>query len=236
MARKLIIFLSIILAVVLSSCQSVPDDLVVMETSDVELSFSRGSTVATITRNDIEYQIIGNNVEDGEGSFLVSIKNNSDKPYDFKDSDVVIFGGKHKWGLWKTLETWDAKSYYNAAVQECRSGVFWASLAGVMMKVDAILGIVADRHYSSRPYYSPGDGLVASMVLSRAALDSVRSNGDEYLKYLESNLLFSSTIAPGETYTGWVFFDARKYEYYKIEITPDNRRKTFSIVMHRESL
>ena len=76
MARKLIIFLSIILAVVLSSCQSVPDDLVVMETSDVELSFSRGSTVATITRNDIEYQIIGNNVEDGEGSFLVSIKNN----------------------------------------------------------------------------------------------------------------------------------------------------------------
>ena len=236
MARKMVIFLSIILAVVLSSCQSVPDDLVVMETSDVELSFSRGSVVATITNNDIEYQIVGNNVEDGEGSLMISITNNSDKPYDFKDSDVVILGGKHKWGLWKTLETWDAKAYYNAAVQDCRSGVFWASIAGVMMKVDAILGIVADRHYSRHPYYSAGDGLVASMVLSRAALDSVRSNSDDYLKYLESNLLFSSTIAPGETYSGWVFFEAKKYDFYKIEISSGKKKKTLNVVMQRESI
>ena len=236
MARKLVVFLSIILVVILSSCQSVPDDLVVMDTSDVELSFSRGSVVATITNNDIEYQIVGNNVEDGEGSLMISITNNSDKPYDFKDSDVVIFGGKHKWGLWKTLETWDAKAYYNAAVQDRRSGVFWASIAGVMMRVDAILGIVADRHYSGHPYYSAGDGLVASMVLSRAALDSVKSNSDEYLKYLESNLLFSSTIAPGETYSGWVFFEALKYDFYKIEITSGKKKKTLNVVMQRESI
>ena len=236
MARKLFIFLSIILVVILSSCQSVPDDLVVMEASDVELSYSRGSVVATITKNDIEYQIVGNTVEEGEGSFMISITNNSDEPYNFQDSDVVILGGRHKWGLWKTLETWDAKAYYNAAVQESRSGEFWASLAGVILRVDAFLGIVADRHYSRHSYYSAADGIVASMVLSRAALDSVRSNSDEYLKYLESHLLFSSTIAPGETYEGWVFFDARSYDFYKIEITPAKKKKTISIVMRRESV
>ena len=242
MARKHLFLFSWILIALLVSCASIPDDLVVMDSDDVEISMSRGEMTATITNKGIEYQILGTNVDDGEGSFLVSITNNTDKPFDFSDSDIVILGAKHKWGLWKTLETWDAKAYYNGAVRDNRSGVFWASFAGALLRVDALLSVVSDRRssygyvtYGTRTHGS-GD-LVAAALISRAAVDSVRSNGDDYLKYLEDNLLFSSTIAPGETYVGWVFFDApRRYDYYAIEINSGRKYNPLKVVMQRESL
>lgn len=233
MARKHLLFPFLILIALLVSCASVPDNLVVQDTSDVELSMSRGSATGNATVKGIEYKVMGNNVEDGIGSFLVSITNNTDKPFDFVDSDIVILGGRHKWGLWKTLETWDAKSYYEDAVRESRSSAFWTGFAGVMWRVDAILAIVTSREDRySRPF-DFGDYMMGE-YLTRSAIDSARKNGDEYLKFLEENLLFSSTIAPGETYTGWVLFDAPRYDYYKVNIS--SGKKSVDFVMQRESL
>ncbi len=234
MARKhLLILLSLITIVVLVSCSTVPDNLVVQEASGVELSTSRGATTASITNNGMVYRVTGNEVEDGVGSFLVSITNNTDAPFEFKDSDIAVARSNHKWGLWKTIETWDAKAYYNEAAQESRSGVFWAGLAGMMWRIDAILGIVISRDYDYHRSYDFGDYMAGEM-LTRAAINSARNNGDEYLRYLEENLLFSSTIAPGETYTGWVFFDAPRYDYYRVEISSSGKKRPMYIVMSRE--
>ncbi len=232
MARKHLILLSFAMVALLVSCAT-SGNLVVQEELGVQMSTSRGEATACVTNDGIEYRITGNSVEGGEGSFIVSITNTTSKPFEFKDSDISILRSNYKWGFWKTIGTWDAKAYYSNAAGEVRSGAFLAGLAGVMWRVDAILGIIASRdsHYSRQ--YDFGD-YMAGELIARAAIDSARGSGEDYLKFLEENLLFSSTIAPGETYTGWVFFDAPRYDYYKVEITSSGRKRPLSVTMLRD--
>lgn len=182
----------------------------------------------------LELYLIGNNVDSGTGSFLMSITNKDSEVYNFYVSDITIWAGNSSNGSWTKLTTWNAKGFYDAAVKEYRTEVFLTSFAGALNTINTSMGSYSTSNvytqYGSATVttrtYNPG-AVAASAYYAQASTESVKRSGKAYIDYLEENLMYSSSIRPGETYIGWVYFDVGRNDanYYKVELNNTNTRK-----------
>ncbi len=226
----------------LVSCVSIPDDLTAIESPNVDISISRGAAMAHSTSAPLEVYLIGNNIDSGVGSLFMSITNTSKDPYNLQDSDITIWAGNSPTGAWRRIVTWDAKAFYDAAVKTYKADVFWTAFAGVLNTFNASMGSYSSSNvytsYGSATVttrsYNPG-AVAATAYYAQASTEAVEKSGKAYIDFLESNLLFSSSIKPSETYIGWVYFETGRdsANYYKVELRNPKTNKTMVFVLQR---
>ena len=242
MKKTTSLFVLLIISLIVISCASVPVNLEGVNTEDVEISISRGVTIISTSLDELDIAASGGKIDEAEANVLVSIANNSTIPYNFNESDVKIYYGDISTNSWKLLETWSAKDYYAKEFQKFKSRQFWTAFAGALNVVNASLG-----SYSTSTVYSGGryttvttyshnysDVLMAGMIADYENA-SVKREGEAYLKYIENNLLYSSTILPGADYIGWLIFKdmGKKGLDYRVDFTNTNTGKTVSLYFTR---
>jgi hypothetical protein len=244
MRRKCFLCTAVIMLCMLCSCVSIPKSLSVVQSEDVEIVLQRGSTVGSVDNGDLTFSIIGNTVLDGEGSFVLGITNKAPSTYSFDDADVTIYGGySDTESNWKLIGTWNAEKYYDDAESEYRSQVFWTGFAGALNTINASMGSYSSS-YVSTPYgsayvstrtYNPG-AVAAASYMAQANTNAVARSGKEYLKFLESYLLFDSMVMQNDSYIGWVYFNLNResYSYFKIEIKNTVTQKTSTFILKME--
>lgn len=242
MKKYSLLFFILISSLVIVSCTSIPVNLEAVDTGDVEVSISRGVTIISASVDELDIAASGGKIDEAEANILLSIANNGTTPYNFHESDVTIYYGDINKNSWTLLQKWSAQDFYTAKYKAFKNRQFWTAFAGALNVVNASLG-----SYSSSTVYSGGryttvrtythnysDVLMAGMVadLENAA---VKKDGEAYLKYIEQNLLYSSTIAPGADYVGWLIFKdmGKKGLDYRIDFTNTHTGKTISIYFSR---
>ena len=242
MKKFFLLSLFVISSLLIISCTSIPVNLEAVDTGNVEVSISRGVTIVSTSVDELDIAASGGKIDEAEANILISIANNGATPYNFYESDITIYYGDISINSWKFLEKWSAKDFYTAKFKAFKNRQFWTAFAGALNVVNASLG-----SYSSSTVYSSGryttvrtythnysDVLMAGMIadLENAA---VKKNGEAYLKYIEQNLLYSSTISPGTDYVGWLIFKdmGKKGLDYRIDFTNRNTGKTISIYFSR---
>ena len=236
-----IILITLILFL-LCSCVSIPKPLSVVESDNVEVVVQRGSSVGSIQNGDLYLSLIGNNIDDGEGSFVLGILNFSESSYFFEDTDISIWGGSSpSGGNWKLIEEWNAEEYYKNAEKEYRSAVFWTAFAGVLNTVNASMGSYSSSYvqtssgrtaYVTTKTYNPGAVATAS-YMAQNDINTVEKGGKSYLNFLQQNLLYDSMIKQEDPYIGWVYFSTHRnsYAYYKIIFTNSITKETSSFIL-----
>lgn len=239
--RRLFLIVLIVMLLV-CSCVSIPADLTVTQTDDVEIIIQRGSTVGVVDNGQISFSVIGNNVLDGTGSLVIGVTNNSDAIYNFDDADVTIWGGysenEEKWGL---LGTWDANEFYDDAESEYRSQVFWTGFAGALNTLNASMGSYSNSYVRtsygttatvSTWSYNPG-AVAAASYMAQAETNAVARSGKDYLNFLANNLLFDSMVTKNDSYVGWVYFylNREAYTWFKVGIRNNVTNKTSYFIL-----
>ena len=239
---KIHIILSTLILLLLCSCVSIPKPLSVIESDNVEVVIQRGSSVGSIQNGDLYLSLIGNNIDDGEGSFVLGIINFSESTYSFEDTDISIWGGSFSSGdNWELIEEWDAEKYYTNAEKEYKSIVFWTTFAGVLNTASASMGSYSSSYvqtssgktaYVTTKTYNPG-AVAAASYMAQNDINSVEKGGKSYLSFLQQNLLYDSMITQEDSYIGWVYFSTHRnsYAYYKIIFTNSITKETSSFIL-----
>lgn len=236
-------FLGCVLCLLLIvSCSTSPVFLEGIETPEISIITSRGTTIASGKTGDIVVAGTGRQVEDGEVSILLSLINCSPVPYDFSDTSISIYYGNKDSNKWQLLETWDAQQYYKNAYRYYKVKAAMTAFAGALNTISASFGsnstssIYGTGGFAtvSTHSYNYSDVLLASKVAELDTL-SVQKEGKAYLSYLENNLLYPTTLFEGEEYAGWLFFDdmGRKGPDYKIVVTNELTSEILEFVFVR---
>lgn len=215
--------------ILICSCVSLPQDLSLIQTDDVEVTIQRGSTVGITDNGGLLFSVIGNNVLDGTGSIVVGITNESGSIYTFDDSDITIWGGySENESNWRLIGYWDAVEFYKDAESEYRSRVFWTGFAGALNTLNASLGSYSNSYINTSSgttatvstwSYNPG-AVAAASYMAQAETGAASRSGKEYLRFLENNLLYDSMLRQNESYIGWVYFHLNResYTFFKVDI------------------
>lgn len=197
---------------ILSSCTST-FEFENVKTPDSALSINRGNSFQTIENHDIEMSLHGKAVEEeNEACIVANITNKSkSRTYHFEDSNIAIYEGNVDKDDWNKIENWDANSYYKDVKKNAKTSEFFQSLSGVL----SVANVRSDANStSSNTTYT--DVLLTSFVEDQKMRNLVDANQHE-ISFLENNLMFSSDIKAGETYSGVLLFPVNNdYPDYKV--------------------
>jgi len=230
--KKACLVLLTLLLLVLCSCRS-SHSLTNSSRSTNDIYVERGEEYQTVKKGQLTFMAAGLDADSGDNRFIFAIKNESDEKYQFKDTQIRIYGGNADRNRWTLIDTWNAQRFYNNTRKASAAGFIVATVAGVLNVVDASLQFFSQTlvytpfgyAYVSTDDLDPGDVVLTAMIAHVAARhyqDVRKSNMD----YLRDNLLYSSTINPGDVYSGLVYFPTdSEYADYKVVFEDNDGKK-----------
>jgi len=231
--------LIMLVALSLTSCVS-SHSLYTPESTDNEIRLDRGTEYQVAKTSELEILATGLNSDEENDGIALGITNNSDNDIIIKDSQFTVYGGNISKNKWSVIETWDANSFYTSVQKKYESEIVANNIIGVLNVIDAAFGTTTTTtHRTSQgttyttttTTYNPSD-VALSILLTSAANQNIKQASKQTLDFLSQSLLFSSSIASGESYSGIIYFPSdRKYPDYKI--TFSNQDETVDFIFSR---
>lgn len=225
MRKFLLLLMVLLLLAVICSCSSSYYLYTSPETKN-EVFIDRGDEyqVAGSNGDKLTFMAAGLDTDNGDNRIIFAILNDSTSSYSFRDSQIAIYGGDAEKNKWDYIQKWSASEFYDKTKREAETEQMMAAIAGALSVASAAMGSTSKSTVST-PYgsaivttrsYSASDVALTAMAASiynRNLAQATKAN----LNYLKENLLYSSTIKAGETYSGIIYFPGdRKYADYKI--------------------
>lgn len=221
-----ILFISILCIVIFNSCSSTFSFENVVSDQNT-LTLERGKVFQTIEKDDLEVSLYAKDVvNETEATIVAKIVNSSEtEDYDFDDSFISIYQGNIDDDKWNLVREWNAKSYFKSAKDAATSKAFWRVLDGIIdisrtrescsttisstTYMDSTSTVSYTTSYSSDEY--------SAIFLPLNTMDQVLDYNYKSLSFLESHLLYPSTIKSDCYYTGVLYFPVdNAYPDYKV--------------------
>ena len=225
MRRNLRLLIVLILLAVLTSCSSsyylytspeAKNDVFIDRGNEYQVAGSKG--------DNLTFMAAGLDTDNGDNRIIFAILNDSSSSYSFRDSQISIYGGNAERNEWTYIQKWSAAAFYDKTKRQAEAEQRAAAIAGALSVASAAMGSTS-RSTVSTPYgtavvttrsYSASDVALTAMAASIYNRNLAQANKAN-LNYLKENLLYSSNISAGETYSGIIYFPGdRKYADYKI--------------------
>lgn len=225
MKKNLLLILALFLLIVICSCSS-SYYLYTSTEAKNDVFIDRGDEyqVAGSSGDKLTLMAAGLDTDNGDNRIIFAILNDSTSSYSFRDSQISIYGGNAERNEWNYLQKWSAAEFYDKTKRQAETEQMMAAIAGALSVASATMGSTSQSTVYT-PYgsavvttrsYSASDVALTAMAASIYNKNLAQANKSN-LKYLKENLLYSSTISAGETYSGIVYFPGdRKYADYKI--------------------
>lgn len=179
--------------------------------------------------------VAGLDTDNGDNRIVFSIFNGSTSSYSFRDSQISIYGGNAEKNEWKYIQKWNAVEFYDKTKKQAEREQMEAAILGALSVINASMGTTTKSNVST-PHgtavvttrsYSASDIALTAMASSIYSQNLAQVNKSN-LNYLKENLLYSSTISPGESYSGIIYFPGdRKYVDYKIVFEDSEGKEEF---------
>ena len=204
-----------------------------IKTNENTVSVYRGKSVQTISNDDFLISMLATKTDKGI-QFSTSITNFSSDKYFFDEKCITVYEGNYENSLWSRLNYIPASLYLtkeksNIKTEEVLAAISLGLSAGTAgySTVNGSGYINGSRYTYSANIYSPADAAIA-MTNSYIALDNMQQRNQDYLTFLENNLLFSSEINSLDNYNGIFIVNEKNGPDYKviIELSP-NEKFTF---------
>lgn len=234
--KKLLILIALLIVAIICSCSSSYYLYTSPETKN-DIIIDRGDEyqVAESNGDNLSFMVAGLDTDNGDNRIVFSIFNGSTSSYSFRDSQISIYGGNAEKNEWKYIQKWNAVEFYDKTKKQAEREQMEAAILGALSVINASLGTTSKSNVST-PYgsavvttqlYSASDVALTAMASSIYSQNLAQVNKSN-LNYLKENLLYSSTINPGESYSGIIYFPGdRKYVDYKIVFEDSERKKEF---------
>lgn len=225
MRKTLLLLIVILLLAVICSCSSsyylytspeAKNDVFIDRGDEYQVAGSKG--------DNLTFMAAGLDTDNGDNRIVFAILNDSSSSYSFRDSQISIYGGNAEKNKWDYIQKWSAAEFYDKTKRQAETEQMMAAIAGALSVASAAMGSTSQSTVST-PYgsavvttrsYSASDVALTAMAASIYNRDLAQANKSN-LNFLKENLLYSSTIGAGETYSGLIYFPGdRKYIDYKI--------------------
>lgn len=196
---------------------------------EVKGSVAENTEVSSSIRKDNLYVGINGGAMNGNRSlFFATIGNEGPSPITFRDSDLEIFVGDRLKNQWKSLGPWSGQQCLMKAADSARRMHFWVGVAGLLDVVafsfDTYLSMDSSGSWYQETYFDPFAAAFAYSLALEDQLELAEINKMN-LDYLKDNLLFSKTLASGESYSGLIMTKAgNRYPNYKFVYGKDDSR------------
>lgn len=202
-----------------------------------EVLIDRGQAVLSASDGEVRVSAALTLTSDEEWLCVTAvIENLSDERYLFDDAQIVLYSGDRDTGLWTESMTWDAARFYSFEKDAAERRQNTANAVGAVVVfsswVDAAAG-PGPGPRGGRPapqrHPSPAGRAVATTIIASNEMAAVARQNDNYLSFLENNLLFDSHIAPGESYEGVLYLapDWKKPDYKLVFRSKDGTELSF---------
>ena len=209
MKKIFLVLFSVSAVLLLAGCATTSDPVALTGTGYGEAG---GLTVAAV----------GGYVNNGQGSVLISLVNNTETPYSFLDSDVSVYSGNKDADTWNLVGVWNAEQYLSSLRSSQKAKQFFSTLFGVVIVMDALF---SDHPHGFRySYYYPGyygyvyDDVLLAGMLAEMQYELIAGSSRDQLEYVERTTLRSSVIQSGQEYAGWIYFKDSKDMDFRVEL------------------
>ena len=192
-----------------------------VETGNNSVVVYRGKSMQTVADDNFLISMLATKTDNGI-QFSTSITNYSSEDYFFKEYCISVYQGIYENNSWEQIKYIPASLYFIQAKQKAKSEEIAAAIAlgltaasSGYSKVKGSGYVDGHRYTYTANVYSPADAAIATSN-SYIALDNLQQNNQEYLSYLENNLLFDSLIPANENYNGIFIVNEKKGPDYKV--------------------
>jgi hypothetical protein len=203
----------------------------VIDDPNVETMTVRGKDYEFIQTDDLSIGITGN-PESNTVKYVVSMVNQKSNPLFFDFSSISVQEGSYDEGRWRQLEIYAVDDY----LQRLKTHNFWEEvmigLAAGMSAANAsrststsygtlYSGTSSYNYTAYTTTYNPAAGQLAAALTLDAASDDLYEN-QLNIRAAEKYYLNSSTIQPGESYTGVFYTKQGNSPDYRISFDINN--------------
>lgn len=189
--------------------------LMSLKTEKNTVSVYRGKSVQTVSDDNFLISMLAIKNEHGI-QFSTSISNFSVDDYFFDESCIEVYQGNFDVGDWNKIEYIPATIYYERERKSAKTNEIFSAVALGLSAAGAGYSTVngsiyfnGHRYAYTARIYSPSDAAIAT-ANSYIALDNLQQRNQDYLTFLENNLLYSSKIPATENYNGIFIVKAKK--------------------------
>lgn len=186
-----------------------------------EVNIYRGKSIQTISDSNFLISMLAEKNDHGI-QFSTSITNYSGDNYFFDENCISVYQGNVDENNWTKIEYIPASIFFKnekrgARINEIFSAIaLGLSAAGAGYSTINGSGYVNGYRYNyTARVYSPAEAAIAT-TNSYIALDNLQQRNQDYLTFLENNLLYSSQIPASDNYNGIFFVDEKKGPDYKV--------------------
>lgn len=192
-----------------------------LKTEKNTVSVYRGKSVQTVSDDNFLVSMLA--IKNDHGiQFSTSISNFSINDYYFDENCIEVYQGNFDVGDWNKIEYIPATIYYERERKAAKTNEILSAVALGLSAASAGYSTVNGSVYSNgyrytytARVYSPSDAAIAT-ANSYIALDNLEQRNQDYLAFLENNLLYSSEIPATENYNGIFVVKAKKGPDYKV--------------------
>lgn len=201
-----------------------------IETEKNTVTVYRGKSMQTISDDNFLISMLATKNSHGI-QFSTSITNYSSTDYLFKENCVTVYQGIYENDTWEKIEYIPATAYFEQEKRAAKTEEIVTAIALGINAANAGYSTVTGSGYTrgyrytyTAEVFSPADAAIAT-TYSIIALDNLQQNNQDYLSFLENNLLFDSLIPANDNYNGIFIVDERKGPDYKVifEISPSEQ-------------
>ncbi len=192
-----------------------------IETNTNKVFVYRGKSMQTASNENYLISMLATKTSHGI-QFSASITNYSSNDYFFRENCISVYQGVLETNEWESIEYIPASIYFEKEKRSKKTEEILSAIASEINSAQAGYSTVSGTSYSngyrysySARVYSFADAIIAEEN-SRIALDSLRQSNQQYITYLENNLLFDSLIPASENYNGIFIVDEKKGPDYKV--------------------
>ena len=220
----------LILLIVTSSLFAKDFTLSGIETKKNKVTVYKGKSMQTVSDDNFLISMHATKTSRGI-QFSTSITNYSSNDFLFKENCISVYQGIYENNDWEEIDFVPASQYLEQEKRYAQTEEIVSAIALGISAVTSGYSVVTGSGYShgqrytySAKVYSPADAAIAT-TYSFIALDSIQQNNQDYLSYLENNLLFDSVIPAKNNYNGIFVVDERKGPDYKVilKLSPEEK-------------
>lgn len=211
---------------------------------EFRLSDSEGNPVISYqTENNLSVSLAARYIsEENSIRYVMTIKNNGTDSYKFDENSISVFAGNSETNEWNYIRYYNASSYFAKKEAEHKAAQVAAGIGIGLIVLDAILDSAnppppprhgpPPSHYHRPPppprHFRPYSSLFSTWLgvgASAAIISSLMDDFNYSPSHLMQALLFSKTIEPGETASGYFVSDCGYFPDYKVVFNADSDDK-----------
>lgn len=195
--------LLIIISMLVSFSMFAAGGLYAIENDDLKVTVNNRKSVSTyITEDNVQISVVvESSVENGYYRYGVDIVNLSDKKFRFKEDSISILQGDYDIDDWRNIRFKKPSVYYQDKETALTLDTMFTVLSFGAAFLDAFNPPPIGHRYF---HYAPHHNGALMFGMGVAGIFSQMEDANN-LAYLRDNLLFSTTIAPGDEYSGFIY-------------------------------